>query len=403
VSSHRQKLYAQEDSSLYIHIPFCRHRCGYCAFAVSTKGQDDREVHRNYLRALEQELVRRKVKHGNHIKYRTLYIGGGTPSRLHPEECKALFEMISRHFNRNDWEEVTYEINPEDLEVFPSYPQVLQSLGVTRISLGTQTTSSAGLKILERQTDPQQVKNSVVRIRDHFHGSLSLDLIIGWPGQTLEMLEGDDFPFLRLMNPDHLSIYILNIEPGTKLERDRRKGKIKILDEDLSASLWEALLKYMQQQGYQHYEISNFCKPGHHSLHNTLTWRGHCYLGLGVGAVSRMGKTRWTNVATPELYVRKLDSNRWPVASAEAVLGNIVWQEALLLSLRHREGLRLDQLSACFAEPLPKRFWESVALAETQGEVKIVDQVLYFTSRGWSRFDAWISDWMLILEGWNEA
>ena len=343
-------------------------------------------------------MARRKNKHGPDLSYRTLYIGGGTPSRLHPEECLALFEMLAQVFPQRAWEEITYELNPEDLDIYPDYPRWLQACGVSRISLGTQTTSAQGLKVLERQTRPQQVLESVAKVRQAFKGSLSLDLIIGWPGQKVEMLTNDDLPFLSQALPDHLSIYMLNVEPGTKLERDRRQGKIELLDDDTSASIWETLLTYMEEAGFEHYEISNFCKKGHESLHNTLTWRGHDYLGIGTGAVSRMGITRWTNVANPDVYIKKTTEGRWPVASAEAIVPEVAWKECLLLSLRHHEGLRLSSFQQRFRDPLPQKFWHSLTLGQDQGDLSLENNVLKFTPQGWSRFDAWLSDWMLILD-----
>jgi putative oxygen-independent coproporphyrinogen III oxidase len=390
-------LISSETSSLYVHIPFCRHRCGYCAFAVSTQGQDDRSLHQRYIQGVGKELARRLHRH-QHLDVRTLYIGGGTPSRLHPDDMKLLFKTLKSEFSTWSWEEVTFELNPEDLEIYPNYPKRLQDEGVTRLSLGTQTTSAEGLKVLERKTTPDQVLKSVQSVREQFEGSLSLDLIMGWPGQTLEMLEKDDLPFLDATQPDHLSIYMLNVEPGTKLERDRRKGLIQLLDDDTSATLWERLLEHMNGQGYEHYEISNFCRPGHASLHNTLTWRGHPYLGIGTGAVSQVGKVRWTNMATPELYLKKCDQVRWPVATAEFITDQIRWEEALLLGLRHQEGLKLNDLESLLAKPLPKTFVDSVQTGLNGGDLSLEENLLKFTQRGWSRFDAWISDWMGLLE-----
>ena len=386
-----------ETSSLYVHIPFCRHRCGYCAFAVSTKGHDDRGLHQRYIRGLGKELSRRVRRHPQ-LRFRTLYIGGGTPSRLHPEDMELLFATLKKELPFWSWEEVTFELNPEDLEHYPDYPTFLQKEGVTRLSLGTQTTSAAGLKVLERETTPEQVLNSVASVRSKFKGSLSLDLIMAWPGQTLDMLEQEDLPFLDATQPDHLSIYLLNVEPGTKLDRDRRKGLIQLLDDDSSASLWERLLQHMNEMGYEHYEISNFCRAGQASLHNTLTWRGHSYLGIGMGAVSQVGPVRWTNMAAPELYLRKLEQDRWPVASAEFITPQIRWEEALLLGLRHREGLELEKLTELLARPLPKNFINSIQMGINEGELSLENDWLRFTQKGWSRFDAWVSDWMLILE-----
>lgn len=392
--SHRVPLI---ETSLYVHIPFCRHRCGYCAFAVTTKGHDDRAFHRQYIAALESELKRRLAWMKGIYRFRTLYIGGGTPSRLHPDDMALLFQSIQRHFPDHAWEEVTFELNPEDLAERPDYPAALQAQGVTRLSFGTQTVNPKGLQVLERQASPDSFSQQLLDIRSDFKGSISLDLILAWPGQQLQHLE-EDLSFIRQAKPDHLSIYFLNLEKGTKLERDRRKGLVKVLDEDQSAALWDRLLLDMDDQGFEHYEISNFCRAGHASLHNTLTWRSQPYLGIGSGAVSRVGLARWTNVATAQLYLRALEQQKWPVASGEALHGEVYWQEMLLLGLRHREGLNLSAFRRCFKDPLPQAFWDSVQLAVDRGDVMNSSDTLKMGSQGWARFDAWVSDWMLILE-----
>jgi oxygen-independent coproporphyrinogen-3 oxidase len=396
---------AKQDSSLYIHIPYCRHKCGYCAFAVSTRGQNDDIEHSQYIHAMEWELNKRLEKWHDQLKLRTLYIGGGTPSRLSVKNIQGLFNMIRKSTDAQSWEEITFEINPEDLVEKPELPLVLEDLGVQRISLGTQTTSPHGLKALERKTNPEQVLKSVQQIRSQFKGSLSLDLIMGWPGQQLQNLQQDDLPFLERVQPDHLSIYLLNVEPGTKLERDVRKQRIELLPDEDSAALWEALTEDMERRGYKHYEISNFCRPGHPSLHNTLTWREHPYLGIGCGAVSRYGIARWTNLVTPKLYMGKIAQERWPVAHGEALSPDIQWQETLLLNLRHREGLKLSKFESKLQKAsiphIPKSMHQSISTGIAEGDLQLKGETLTFTPNGWSRFDAWISDWMLMIEDSN--
>lgn len=382
---------------LYVHVPFCRHRCGYCAFVVDTHFHEDERFKSDYVEACLRELDG-QIERFSSEQLKSLYIGGGTPSRLSEQQITHLFEGIYDRLPGVRFDEITFELNPEDLVERPGLGRLMEELGVSRCSLGTQTTSPEGLKVLGRVPSVDQVRLGLAHLKESFRGSISCDLILGWPGQRLEMLLNDDLPFIKSENPDHLSIYLINIEPGTRLERDIKKGRLPTLDEEIGADLWEHLTTSMIQQGYEHYEISNFCRPGHASLHNTLTWRGEPYLGVGCGAVSRIGSQRWKNRASPMGYIKDINKSGQSDAEFEFLDGATLLEERMLLGLRHREGLDLSELEQLLGRALPPILEDSFAIGIAEGDLRREDSRLFFTQRGWSRFDAWVSSWMMNLE-----
>lgn len=382
-------------TGLYLHIPFCRHLCGYCAFAKTDKGAFSEPHQLTYLDALQKEFS----FYQNHISdaLKTLYIGGGTPSRLTEASLEKLLSFLNKHLDFDHLSEKTFEINPEDLIERPDLIYQLQYHGINRVSMGIQTFSDQGLKILERKTTTDQNLQAMELLYSKFKGRISIDLILGWPSQTLECLEKDldklsNFPI------GHYSTYLLNYEPGTRLERDRKKGRFTCLDEDTLADIWEAFQSHCQTQNYQHYEISSFCLDGQHSQHNCSTWEGHPYLGLGAGAVSRLVTTRWTNYKTPEQYISHCQSGQLPKVETEEITPQMHWEEDLLLSLRHDKGLDLTRFKQQHGLDLEHICKKDLQLGLEQGDFKIHQNKLSMTPKGWQLFDHWLSDWMLLLE-----
>jgi oxygen-independent coproporphyrinogen III oxidase len=381
-------------AGLYIHIPFCRHRCGYCAFAISTLGHGDHQVQSNYLSALKSELKMRVQRHGP-IVFDTLYVGGGTPSRLQPD----LIEDLGNWLQETELiksKESTFEVNPEDLLEQPNLSQTIQDAGFNRVSLGIQTLSPNGLKVLERRADPKGISDAL-QLLTLSSKQLSFDFILGWPGQTIEDVE-NDLAFIKTHRPGHISAYILNLEPGTRLTKKVEMDISLKPDDDQTGQHWDHFRQSLINSGYLNYEISSFSLPGLQSQHNRSTWKGNPYLGLGSGAVSRIGQTRWTNHKTPKKYLEAIANRRWPVVYAEYTGKDVAWQEALLLGCRHDEGLSLSELASYFRTPLPDILFNSIRLGVECGDLIKTPDRLCFTPRGWARFDAWISDWMLILE-----
>ena len=260
--------------NLYLHIPFCASRCSYCDFYKETK-QDERLA---FLRALETELCSRRSELPEGARVEHIYLGGGTPSQLSISELERLFDTIWRHYPIAEGGEITIECNPDD--VTPDYARGLAQLPTNRVSMGVQSFHEADLRFLSRRHSAEQVTAAVDALRSEGLTNLSLDLIYGLPRQTEELWEANIARFLELEVP-HLSAYHLIYEEGTALMRLLQAGKVQAVDEEASLRFFELLIQRLKAAGYEHYEISNFARPGCYAQHNTGYWQGVPYLGFG--------------------------------------------------------------------------------------------------------------------------
>ena len=248
-------------AGIYIHIPFCKRRCIYCDF-FSTTQSDQKST---YVRALCEELrIRKDYLQEEDIE--TIYLGGGTPSQLSQKELESIFTTIYNIYKVKENAEITLEANPDDLT--PEYVSMLCQLPINRISMGIQTFQENTLKLLHRRHTAQQAVEAFHRCREAGFQNISIDLMYGLPGETLETWIHDLKQAIDL-HPEHISAYHLIYEEGTVLWKLREECQVKEADEDLSVSLFSTLINMLTQAGYQHYEISNFCLPGLHSQHNS--------------------------------------------------------------------------------------------------------------------------------------
>lgn len=379
---------------LYVHIPWCRRRCGYCSFVSRSDGWWDADLHKAYVRAVLDEYRARRKRLPDDFQFHTLYVGGGTPSVLGRNLIRELLEGLVN----NEWhpDEISFEANPEDLLCDPELPFFLDDLGVSRLSLGLQTFSPAGLKVLERQVTPEQNRVALANARK-FPGSLSIDFILGWPGQVEADFERDDLPVLLQGVADHVSAYFLTAEPGTRTERQIRKNLLSLPDEDEQVGIHSLFENGLRKSGLKRYEISNAARPGHESRHNEATWKGHPYLGLGLGAVSRLYRTRFVNGFRLKDYLSKIQQGKFATASAEFLTEQTCREEDLFLSLRHRDGLNLREFErkhGCC--PLPKG--EKLERWRRQGWVRMSGDNFAFREKGWMLFDDLVSDMMLKID-----
>ncbi|MBF0196289.1 MAG: radical SAM family heme chaperone HemW [Planctomycetes bacterium] len=392
----RQK--GTKPAGLYIHIPFCQSKCGYCSFVMTTRGRGDDQLRLSLLEAIELELIHQLNRYGISQNLQTLYIGGGTPSQLSAAEIDFLFHIIKKHLPSTQWQEITFECNPEDISKRPEIINQLNKHEVSRLSVGIQSMSPKGLSVLDRLAHREQINELTKWLPKEFSGSLSYDFILAWPEQDLAELLKYDIAFLESNQCQHISSYLLNIEEKTKIYHSLKKGRIESCSEDISTSIWLKWQSCLKELDYEHYEISNFCKKGHFSLHNTLTWRGFEYLGVGPGAVSQIGNVRWSNSGRLSYYMDKLKAKKSPVQSAEYLTTEIQWQEALMLGLRHREGLSMPDYhhkhNLNISKILSQDFQELCA----KGFLSICQENVKFTEEGWLFFDDIITDLMLKLE-----
>lgn len=316
---------------LYVHLPFCVHRCGYCDFVTAVGRVDE---HGSYVDALLAELELERVSLDREV--RTVFVGGGTPTFTEPQALRRLLGALPRA------EEVTVEANPET--VTPELARLLVEHGVTRVSLGAQTFQAHLLEVLERRTTPGQVRAAFALLRAESFDNLSLDLIYGIPGQSEADLAADLAAALAL-EPEHLSAYELEAKPGTRfshawsdeLERqaDALEGYAEVVVETLTGA------------GLRWYETANYCQTGGRDLraqHNLAVWQGADYLGVGVGAVSTLGGTRRRNAPSVGRYVSSLTAGEAPAREVEELDDTTRAFERVMLGLRLDEGVSLEGL-----------------------------------------------------------
>jgi oxygen-independent coproporphyrinogen III oxidase len=314
---------------LYVHLPFCAHRCGYCDF-VTVTGRE--ELHAEYVDALLGELELERALLAEEIE--TVFLGGGTPTLTALPELVRLLEGLPRAA------EVTVEANPET--VTPGLARALRDAGVTRVSLGAQTFRPHLLETLERRATPDVVRRAFHTLRDASFDNISLDLIYGIPGQSTSDLDADLGDALAL-EPEHLSCYELEAKPGTRFTHAH--GAELARQADAMEDYFERTVTRLRAAGYRWYETANFCRADARDLrsrHNLAYWLGRDYLGIGVGAVSTIESRRWRNSPRLPRYLAALGRGERPERELEPLEGDVQLRERVMLGLRLDEPLRLD-------------------------------------------------------------
>ena len=370
-------------AGIYIHIPFCKRRCIYCDF-FSTTQSDQKST---YVRALCEELrIRKDYLQEEDIE--TIYLGGGTPSQLSQKELESIFTTIYNIYKVKEDAEITLEANPDDLT--PEYVSMLCQLPINRISMGIQTFQENTLKLLHRRHTAQQAVEAFYRCREAGFQNISIDLMYGLPGETLETWIHDLKQAIDL-HPEHISAYHLIYEEGTVLWKLREECQVKEADEDLSVSLFSTLIDMLTQAGYQHYEISNFCLPGHHSQHNSSYWTGKNYLGCGPSAHSYNGVSRQWNVASLDKYMTGISSGQ-PDFELEELDLYTRYNDFVITSIRTCWGMPLSRLQTEYGEELYHYCLRMAKPHLEQGLLELQDEVLKLTSKGIFVSDGIMSD-----------
>lgn len=340
-------------SGIYVHVPFCQSRCIYCGFYSTTH----MELRQRYVDALCREYHLRR----DYIDLppTTIYIGGGTPSVLTERQLEQLFEILGGA------EEVTLECNPDD--VTEEFALLLRRLPVNRVSMGAQTFNDERLRFLHRRHTSEQVALAVERLRRAGIDNISIDLIYGFPGQTLEEW-GTDADKALALNVEHLSAYALSYEEGTPLHRLMEQGCIQPIDDEQSRAMYYSLLDRTAAAGFVHYEISNFARPGRRSRHNSGYWNQTPYLGLGAAAHSFDGRSRQWNVADVVKYMEGVESGRLNY-EGEVLDDNTRYNEQVMTALRTIDGLTLSLLS-----PTERSYCLSMAARYIDGGLLVHDK-----------------------------
>ena len=328
-------------AGIYIHVPFCKTRCAYCDFFSTTL----HDMKSRYVDALCQELVmRRNYLHDAPIG--TLYFGGGTPSQLSENDFHSIFNQIEKVYGLEACEEITLEANPDDLT--DDYVEMLTTLPFNRISMGIQTFHEPTLQLIGRRHTAQEAIEAVHRCQQQGFTNISIDLIYGLPGETLEQWK-EDLLMAFSLKVQHISAYHLTYEQGTRLWQMLQRKEICEVDEDTSVELFRILCEEMQKAGYEHYEISNFALPGYRSRHNSAYWHEVPYLGCGPGAHSFDGDSREWNVSSLPKYIEALEQGQRNYEQ-ETLDKDTRYNEFIMTRLRTCEGFSLIDLQQRFGQ-----------------------------------------------------
>ncbi|MFV0582430.1 MAG: radical SAM family heme chaperone HemW [Parabacteroides gordonii] len=328
-------------AGLYIHIPFCTKRCLYCDFFSNT----EMKYKEPYLSTVIRELeLRKDYLEGEPVE--TIYFGGGTPSQLQAADFSRIFEAIHRLFNVSPCAEITLEANPDDMT--PGYVARLQTLPFNRVSMGVQSFKEEDLRFLNRRHNREQALLAVDLCKKNGLENISVDLIYGLPGQTLEEWKQNLDTVIRLDIP-HISAYHLIYEEGTALYKLKEAGKITPVDEDLSVALFTSLIDQLTANGYLHYEISNFARPGMLSRHNSSYWIGKKYLGIGPSAHSYNGQNRQWNISSLPGYLQAVDKGV-PDIEIENLDINTRYNDFIITGLRTMWGIKFEEIQQQFGK-----------------------------------------------------
>jgi oxygen-independent coproporphyrinogen-3 oxidase len=321
-------------AGLYIHIPFCRSRCSYCDFAT---GLYESELADRYVSAVVKEIDSAAVA-GAQVD--TIYFGGGTPSLLEPAQLERILRALHDRFDVASSPEITLEINPGSIT--ETKLREFRQLGINRASFGAQTFDDRELAKLGRSHTAADARRTFHDLRAAGFENVSFDLIAGLPGQTLAGWQQNVDEALRLA-PEHLSFYLLEVHSGTPLAQHIQRGLQPQPDEDLAAVMYERMLERAVDAGYEHYEISNLCRPGFESQHNTKYWTGAPYFGFGCSAHSYDAATRrWSNERDVLQYVRLVEGGFSPITERQDLTKHDLRAEALFLGLRLMRGVNVD-------------------------------------------------------------
>jgi oxygen-independent coproporphyrinogen-3 oxidase len=368
-------------AGLYIHIPFCASRCIYCGFYSTTlSGLKDL-----YVDAICKEMMMRKTSDID-----TIYLGGGTPSQLSEQHLKKIFSTINEVYTVNKDAEITLEANPDD--VTPEFAELLVGLGVNRVSMGAQTFNDSRLRFLNRRHCATEVQDAVDCLRKASIDNISIDLMFGFPNETLSEWESDIERALSL-KPQHLSSYSLMYEEGTPLYRLLQQKKVCEIDEEVSLSMYNVLIDRLTEAGYEHYEISNFALPGFRSRHNSSYWHAIPYIGIGASAHSYLNLQRSWNVSDIRKYIDAILQGKRPCTIEKLDIATR-YDDMITTALRTREGIDLRKMKDTFGEQLYRFLMNEAKDKIALNLMKIEDHHLSLTRKGLYISDSIMSDLM---------
>lgn len=373
-------------AGIYIHIPFCKSRCIYCGFYSTTL----LDLRKKYINAVCLEMELRK----NYIRepFSTIYLGGGTPSLLDEAELTKLFLYINNVYDVDRNAEITMECNPDDIT--PEFTNMLNRLPINRVSMGAQTFADSRLRLLHRRHNSDEVKHAVKLLREAGIKNISIDLMFGFPDESLSQWKEDISAALAL-NVEHISAYSLMYEEDTPLWKMLDTGKVKEIDEELSLTMFKELVCQLTDAGYEHYEISNFARPGYRSRHNSSYWHQVPYIGLGAAAHSFDLNSRQWNVADLKLYIEEINNGIIPM-EREELDNDTTFNDIITTALRTSDGIDLNAMETRLGKRYRNTLISAAGKHIEQGLLEIRHDRLRLTSEGIFISDMVMSDLMIV-------
>lgn len=362
---------------VYIHIPFCHQICNYCDFnKVFFKNQPVDE----YIEALGQEMrmtVENNPQTFTHIE--TIFLGGGTPTSLSVEQLTRLMELIHLYIPLEQVMEFSSEANPDELT--HEKLMVLKKYGINRLSLGVQSFNQEILKKLGRTHSNEHVFKTLRDAKEIGFSNISIDLMYGLPGQTLEQWQ-ETLDIAFSLGLPHFSAYSLIVEPKTIFYNLMNKGKLSLPGEDLEAKMYDMLMQQMEAHGLTQYEISNFAKKGFESTHNCIYWENDEYAGFGAGASGYLNNVRYQNIGPLRKYIEAVENGTLPLLDIHEVTKKERIEEEMFLGLRKTAGVSKQQFIEKFDVPMEQLFAEHIAKLETEGLIDNTEDVLKLSYNG---------------------
>ena len=360
---------------LYLHIPYCLHKCGYCDFNSHPINEEEME---SYARALLLELGHDSEEAGDR-EAATVFFGGGTPTTLPFEDLARLLGACHAGFKFADGAEITLEANPATIP--QSGLERLREAGFNRLSVGVQSFDPDELQRLERVHSVDEIYLTVERARQAGFDNLSLDLMFGLPGQTAAKWESNLQKAIGLQ-PEHISAYNLTIEPDTTFHKQQTQGRLTMPPDDFQRELFEITIDTLAGAGYEHYEISNYAKPGKQCRHNLNYWTGGDFIGLGAGATSTLEGERYKNINLPARYIAKIEDTGNAVETHEQPTLSQQMGETVMLGLRLRSGMDLSRFAQQFGLTFHDAYGETITRLEGLGLLEIADGRAALTREG---------------------
>lgn len=361
--------------SLYVHIPFCKSRCFYCDFTTHVAPKARIE---SYVSALEQEFALLATQAAEPL--RTVFFGGGTPTLLSSEQLKRVLTALRGHFALAESAEVTMEANPGTLDA--QKLQVLSEFGVNRLSIGGQTFNDRLLLALGRTHEAKTTLSSVELAKDAGFKRINVDLMFGLPEQSLQDVE-ESVSALVSSDVEHISAYWLKVEEGTPFAKWKQSGALVLPGEDLEGEMYSRVREMLRQSGYEHYEVSNFAKPGGQAEHNLVYWRNEPYFAAGVGSHGYVQGVRYENVKQLALYEQQLANGERPIREQFNVTAGEACEDTMMLGLRLAEGVDKHRFRARHGADLEQVFGSVISPLLTKGLLEWHGPRLCLTEQAW--------------------